>query len=401
MNKHKLNILFVISVSRTRIDNRAPLSCRLTYNKERKSFAVGQFINPKNWDSKKQLVKPPEPDRDNINQQLSLIKTKINRAFLLLQIQERSFTVNDIYNAYLGKKATQNYSLIEFYENYLNKLKTLVGIDIKQVTYNKFEYIKNDVKSYIKWKYKTNDIRLKELKPNFLTELEYYYKTQHEPPLKQVTINKKIQRLRKVVRVAVAEDFLEKDPFLLYKAKNVTKQVVFLSSDELQKLESYNFKQQRLNFIRDLFIFCCYTGLPYNELMKLKAKHLVKGFDNNLWIKIKRDKTLRELSVPLLPKAEKILTFYQNKGSDIFPRISNQRYNSYLKEIASIVGIDKNLTTHMARRTFASTVLLYNNVPIEIVSELLGHSNIKIMQDSYGKVVQKRISLEIKKLRDD
>ena len=113
---------------------------------------------------------------------------------------------------------------------------------------------------------------------------------------------------------------------------------------------------------------------------------------------MKREKTSKELSIPVLPKAFKILEKYPNEGL-VFPRISNQKYNSYLKEIADLVGIDKRLTTHMARRTFASTVLLYNDVPMEIVSELLGHSSMKITQDSYGKVVQKRIRSEMKRLK--
>ncbi len=184
---------------------------------------------------------------------------------------------------------------------------------------------------------------------------------------------------------------------MLHKSKSVRTQVVFLSPEELQQFEDYEFSQPRLRFVKDLFVFCCYTGLPYNELMHLEQKHIVKGFDGNLWIQMKREKTSKELSIPLLPKAEAILNKYD--GEDfVFPRISNQRYNSYLKEIAAIIGIDKHLTTHMARKTFASTVLLYNDVPMEIVSKLLGHSSMKITQDSYGKIVEKKISEEMSKL---
>lgn len=169
---------------------------------------------------------------------------------------------------------------------------------------------------------------------------------------------------------------------MLHKSKRVKKEIVFLSPEELELLEKHQFSQPRLRFIKDLFIFCCYTGLPYNELMRLNKSNIIKGFDCNLWISMKRKKTSKPISVPLLPKAESILGVYQNEEEKIFPRISNQKYNSYLKEIADIVGIDKNLTTHMARRTFAITVLLYNDVPMEIVSELLGHSSMKITQDS-------------------
>ena len=196
----------------------------------------------------------------------------------------------------------------------------------------------------------------------------------------------------------MAENYLDKAPFILYKTKTVRTEVVFLSTDELKLLEEHVFTQPRLQFIKNLFVFSCYTGLPYRELMDLKQSNIVKGYDGNLWIKMKREKTSKELSIPLLPKALGILDKYSNEGL-VFPRISNQKYNSYLKEIADLVEIDKRLTTHMARRTFASTVLLYNDVPMEIVSELLGHSSMKITQDSYGKVVQKRISLEMERLK--
>ena len=396
MNNNTMKVLFLLAKNRTNKKGKCTLKCRITYCKERREFSIGQFVNPNYWNSKQQLVKPPESDSDIINQQLSLIKTKINRAFLMLQVQENSFTVEDIYKLYKGEKIKKEYDTVEFFERYLKRLKTLIGIDIKQITWNKYFYIKNDLKCFIKWKYKTNDYPLKKLKSNFLTELEYYFKVQKN--LKQITINKKIQRFRKIIKVAIAEGYLDRDPFMLYKTKTVRTEVVFLSPEELQKLEGQEFTQPRLKLVKDLFVFCCYTGLPYIELMNLEKKHIVKGFDNNLWIRMKREKTSKELSIPLLPKALEVMNKY-NEEQFIFPRISNQRYNSYLKEIAVIVGIDKKLTTHIARKTFASTVLLYNDVPMEIVSKLLGHSSMKITQDSYGKIVEKKISLEMERLR--
>ncbi|GAA3632133.1 site-specific integrase [Flavivirga jejuensis] len=392
----KLNILYLLYKSKTNSKGKCPIRCRITYNKVRKEFSTGLFINPDHWNSKQQKVKPLEADSDYINNQLSLIKPKINKAFLLLQVKEESFAVDDIYSLYKGEKTQKEHNTVEYYEKHLNKLKTLVNIDIKQVTWNKFYYIKKDIKSFIKWKFKINDIPLKKLEPNFITELEYYYKTQQK--LKQITINKKIQRFRKIIKVAIAENCLDKDPFILYKTKTVRTEVVFLSPEELKILEKYIFIQPKLQFIKDLFVFCCYTGLPYRELMNLKQSNIIKGFDGNLWIKMQREKTSKELSIPLLPKALEIIELQRSDKAYVFPRISNQRYNSYLKEIAGLVNINKRLTTHMARKTFASTVLLYNDVPMEIVSELLGHSSMKITQDSYGKVVQKKVSLEMSRL---
>jgi integrase len=283
------------------------------------------------------------------------------------------------------------------FESYLNMLKKLIGIDIKQATWNKFHYVRNNVKSFIKWKYKTNDFPLKKLTLQFLIDFEYYLKV--EESQKQITINKSIQRVRKPIKVALSKGYLERDPFMMYKAKSVKKEIVFLSVDELRQLEIFEFTQPRLQKVKDWFVFSCYTGLAYNEISKLQKKHIVKGFDGEFWIEMVREKTQKNISVPLLPKAQQLINKYADENSEfVFKICSNQRYNSYLKEIAPILGIEKRLTTHTARKTFASTVLLYNDVPMEIVSQLLGHSSITITEDSYGKVVQKKVSEQMVKL---
>ena len=186
---------------------------------------------------------------------------------------------------------------------------------------------------------------------------------------------------------------MEKEPFLLYKVKSSKKEVVFLTPEELDKLEKHQFAQQRLQQVKDMFIFCCYTGLAFNEMSKLEHKHIVIGFDGHKWIKINREKTKKLVSVPILFKATIAIERYCSENAPfILPRISNQKFNSYLKEIAEVLGIEKKLTHHIARKTFATTVLLYNDVPMEIVSELLGHSKVTVTQEYYAKVVQKKVS---------
>jgi len=398
MNTSKMNVLFYLYKNKPNKRGECSLRCRITYNKQRKQFSTGLFINPSFWDSKQQTAKPPNDETNYINTQLSLIKSKINRAFLLLQIQEESFSTDDIYMLYKGKKLSKEHNVLEQFESYLNMLKKLIGIDIKQATWNKFYYVKNNVKSFIKWKYKANDFPLKKLTLQFLIDFEYYLKV--EKKQQQITINKSIQRFRKIIKVALSKGYLERDPFMLYKAKSVKIEIVFLSVEELKQLETYEFSQPRLQQVKDWFVFSCYTGLAYNEIKNLRKEHIVIGFDGELWIEIKREKTQKNISVPLLPKAKELIDKYADDNSEVvFKVCSNQRYNSYLKEIASILGISKRLTTHTARKTFASTVLLFNDVPMEIVSQLLGHSSISITEDSYGKVVKKKVSEEIKRLK--
>ena len=203
-----------------------------------------------------------------------------------------------------------------------------------------------------------------------------------------------------MVKFAIGHDYLDKDPFLLYRAKSVKKELVFLTVEELEKLEKQTFQITRIQVIKDCFVFCCYTGLAFKEMVNLKKEHIVKGYDGEDWIKMKRQKTQKELSIPLLPKAKKILRRYASESDQLLPVTSNARFNGYLKEIADVVGIEKRLTHHVARRTFATTVLLFNNVPMEVVSELLGHSKMATTQQSYGKIVQRKVGEEMARIRE-
>ncbi|MFD0762702.1 tyrosine-type recombinase/integrase [Lutibacter aestuarii] len=394
----KINIRFQINKIKTNNAGKCSVRCRITYNKIRKEFSTGIFINPSFWNSKQQIAEPPDKENTLINQQLSLIENKIRQAFLLLQVKEESFSVHDIYMLFRGGKLIREYNVIEYFEVYLKRIKKLIGIDIKQVTWNKFHYVRNNVKSFIKWKYRASDYPLNKLNLQFLVDFEYYLKVQENQ--KQITINKSIQRFRKPIKVALSKGYLERDPFMLYKTKSVKTEIVFLSVDELEALEKYQFTQKRLQQVRDWFIFSCYTGLAYNEIKNLKKHHIVNGFDDELWIEMIREKTQKDISIPLLPKAKMLIDKYiDDNFESIFNICSNQKYNSYLKEVASILGINKRLTTHIARKTFATTVLLYNDVPMEIVSKLLGHSSIGITEASYGKIIKKKVSDEIFKLK--
>ena len=390
MNPTKIKILFLIAKSRLNQMGKCSIRCRITYKQERYEFATGLFIYPNHWYSKLQLSKPPNEENTFINSELSLIRQKINQAFLFLQMKGENISVDDIYLQMKGKPTKKEFGIIEAYDLYNKRINKLIGIEIKIVTYKKYIESLNHLQDFVKWKFKAKDFKLKDLNFNFITDYEYYLKT--EKKLQQSTLNKAIQRFRKTLQYAISLDYLDKDPFNIYKPSIVKKDVVYLSVLELSNLEKYTFSQVRLSAIRDLFIFCCYTGLAYNEMVNLEKQNIQIGFDGVNWIQMKREKTQRQISIPILPKAQEIIDKYSNESNQIFPPISNQKFNSYLKEIADICGIEKQLTHHIARKTFASTVLLYNDVPMEIVSELLGHSNMTITQESYGKIVQKKVS---------
>jgi integrase/recombinase XerD len=399
MNIINIKILFLLNKVKLTSQGKAPIRCRITFLGTRKIFSTGLFINPKHWDSSNQIAKPPNEENNHINTQLSLIKSKINQAFLFLQVQQKDFSVEDIYNQYAGVTLNVDKSLMDIFDLHIKKQEKLIGIETTKVSVAKFYQTQKHLKAFIWDKFHKKDYLLKDLKPIFISDFEYYLKA--EKQFKQHTIYKTIQRFRQMIKLAVANDYIFKDPFLLHKNPKPKKEVIYLTPKELKELQEHKFASRRLEQVKDMFVFCCYTGLAYNEMAKLEARHIELGFDGFDWIKMIRDKTNKEIAIPLLPNATKILDKYKDsklKDNKLLPVISNQNFNAYIKEVAEIVGIQKNLTHHLARKTFATTVLLYNDVPMEIVSELLGHSEMSITQAHYGKVVKTKVSEHMKKL---
>jgi site-specific recombinase XerD len=217
------------------------------------------------------------------------------------------------------------------------------------------------------------------------------------------TVMKHIERFRKMINVAIRMEWLERDPFAAYQQKFERVEREYLSKEELAKIEFRDLKIVRLQWVRDLFVFSCYTGLAYIDVMRLTPGNITKGMDGELWLITNRQKTSNPVRVPLLPKALEIIDQYKGHPralaeGTLFPNISNQKLNSYLKEIADLCDINKNLTFHLARHTFATTVTLTNGVPIESVSKMLGHSTITTTQ-IYAKVIEKKLSDDMKDLK--
>jgi integrase len=211
---------------------------------------------------------------------------------------------------------------------------------------------------------------------------------------------KHIERIRKIVNQGVAFGWLEKDPFAAFQGKHEKTHRTFLTQAELEKIEKKEIHLERLARVRDIFLFSCYTGLAYVDVEKLTPDHIVIGIDKKRWIYTFREKTGNKSNIPLLPHAAAILDRYaaeSRRSGRLLPVITNIKTNAYLKEIADICGIRKNLTFHMARHTFATTVTLSNGVPIETVSNMLGHSKITTTQ-IYAKVLENKVSDDMKAL---
>jgi integrase len=395
-----MKILFLIKPHRINKKGMTTIFCRLSLKRSRKQFSTGIFIRPDYWSKKMQKVLDREENAENINTQLSLIKQKLGQAFLMLQVKDDSFDVDDVYKIYCGKDTKMEMGVIAAYQDHNNYYKKLIGKDLKVVSWQKFENTKGHLQEFIKGKYKQKDLKLGKLKYQFIKDFEYYLRT--EQNMQQSTINKNLQRFKKMINFAVAHEYLDRNPFLMHKPKPVKKEVVYLSKYELYGLQKKELGNRRLEEVRDCFVFCCYTGLAFKEMSNLRKEHIIKGSDGKNWIKLKRQKTGKSISVPLLPVAQEILDNYCDRFRDgrVLPTKTNAHFNAYLKEIADLCELKINLTHHIARKTFATTVLLLNDVPMEVVSKLLGHSRISITQAHYGQILEEKVQKEMAKLAD-
>ena len=263
------------------------------------------------------------------------------------------------------------------------------------------------LKEFVSNQFKKQDIYLSELDYEFITKFEYFLRIRkpkdHQKGMTNNGVMKHLERFRKIIRLGVKLGWLNKNPFELFQLKMHKVEIGFLTSEELQKIEKKVLTLPRVEYVRDLFIFSYYTGMAYIDVMQLTPNNIILGMDGNQWIKTVREKTNTIVSVPILPKAAAIIELYKNspralaKGS-LFPVISNQKLNSYLKELADLCKIEINLTFHLARHTFATSVTLSNGVPIETVSKMLGHTTIRTTQ-IYAKVIERKVSDDMLVLR--
>jgi len=292
--------------------------------------------------------------------------------------------------------------LVEHFEFMLDEMKLKEGIDYSHGTIKNWQVTLRHLKEFIKKSYNISDTRFKELHLKFILDFELYAKRIWH--CRTNSANKHIQRIRKVIDVAIANNWIDKDPFYGYKFKHEKTHRTFLTQEELNLLERKQMPLERLEKVKDLFIFACYTGLAYIDIEKLTPQNVVTGIDKQKWIYTFRSKTGNKSNMPLLPQALNIIEKYKNdiintnKGS-LLTVLTNTKTNADLKEIADLCGITKNLTFHMARHTFATTVTLSNGVPIETVSKMLGHSKITTTQ-IYAKVLENKVSVDMLQLRN-
>lgn len=379
----------------------APIYLRITVNGKRSEFSIKRKVKLSKWNSDAGKIRGTTPDVRELNRYISAIRTKINKIQEKLVEEKRLVTSEVIKNLYLGKE-TKYRMLLDIFEEHNIKVEKLVGKDFAHGTLERYKTAKKHVADYISKEYNLIDLPVKEIDYKFITGFEYYLKTTrkcgHNTAIKYIT------NFKKIIRIAHANNWIDKDPFLHWKAKLKIVDREYLTEEEIQKIAEKEFTIPRLDQVKDVFIFCCFTGLAYADVKKLSKNDLVIGIDGEHWIKTKRTKTDTRSNIPVLPIAQAILDKYQEltdviEGELLLPVLSNQKTNSYLKEIGDACGITKNLTFHLARHTFATTVTLTNGVPIESVSKMLGHKSLRTTQH-YAKIVDRKVSDDMQKLRN-
>lgn len=394
-----LSILFYIKRAKVNKQGLCPIYVRVTVQSKRFEFSSNKFINPLKWSSEGAKVKGTSEEARTINNHLDNIKNEIFEAQKKLVLKDSIVNIENLKNQLFGTAETKR-MLVSIFEDHNNKIKELVGKEYALGTLERYKTSLKHTIEFMKWKYNISDIEISKIDYAFVKDYEFFLRTVRN--CANNTTVKYLKNFHKIIKLCLDNDWLQKNPFANYKSKVKEVERVFLNEIELSSIINKNFRIERLSLVRDIFVFSCYTGLAYIDVKNLSEMHIVIGIDGDKWIYTQRQKTESLSRIPLLPKALELLEKYKNypQSSDkLFPVLSNQRINSYLKEIADVCDIDKELTFHIARHTFATTVTLSNGVPIESISKMLGHKSIKITQH-YAKIVDRKISDDMKMLRD-
>lgn len=397
---NRFSVLFYFKKPRTFVKNALPIYMRISVGCERTEISTQRKWNPLRWNGEAERAIGTKEDARALNAHLDTLQGRVYEAQRQLIANNEPITVGALREKIDGK-TEKSKMLIEVFRYHNKQVAELVNKDFSPGTLERYETVLSHTESFIQWKFKTSDIEINELSYEFATEFEFWLKTvrncSHNTSIKYVS------NLKKIIHICMKNGWLQRDPFIGYKMskKEITRE--YLSKEEIELIYKKQFSSKRLDVVKDIFIFSCFTGLAYADIKKLKRTEIIVGIDGEKWISTKRQKTDTASRIPLLPIALDIIMKYDGNikyiNEDLaLPILSNQKMNSYLKEITGVLGINKELTFHCARHTFATTVTLTNGVPIESVSKMLGHRNLKTTQH-YAKILDRKVSDDMMTLR--
>ena len=392
VKRNTLSVLFIIKKAKLLKNGEAPICMRITVNKRVAEVMIKRSIPVDLWNQKKECSKGKDRVATELNYYINTVRAKVLQIHRELEIDNKTITADIIKDCFYGRDKAQR-SLLEVYAEHNEKCRALIGKEYTESTVTKFDTSINRLKEYIRSCYHRDDMMLAELDGQFIRDFDFWLKT--DKHCQNNSALKHLKNLKKVVRIALANGWIKKDPFYGIRFKQEEVNVEFLSREELDILMNKEFTIKRLEQVRDIFVFCCFTALAFVDVQQLSREHLIKDNNGALWIRKARQKTNQMCNIPVLSIPQRILGKYEDnaeciKKGVLLPVISNQRMNAYLKEIADLCGIARRLTTHVARHTAATVVFLANDVSMENVSKILGHSNIRMTQH-YARVLDSSI----------
>ncbi len=402
MENQKYSVLFWLYQKKQK-EGKSCIYVRITVDGKRAEVATPHYILPSQWDARRKRVKASAPDGVLINGALDHAANEIKKHFLNHVSRGEQISAPQLKELYLGKKEkTIPKTRPDAFESHRVKMESMIKVGkVAKATLAKYNYCQGKVEAFLKHRYKAKDKPLQDLSLKFVTEFEHFLLV-HER-MQTNSAHKYIVNLKRIMNVAVSLEWIPKNPFDNFRCSYTNPEREILTQAELDLMLYKQINMPRLAEVRDIFLFCCYTGFAYADVAKFEQNALTIGMDGEYWLSTIRQKTGTRESVPILPIPLEIINRYKNhsfceKYNKLLPVNSNQKYNAYLKEIAEICGIKKTLTSHMARHTFATTVTLSNGVPLETVSKMLGHTKLSTTQ-IYAKVLDTKVSQDMGALK--
>lgn len=399
--KAKITLHIYAKTTKANASGQLPIYIRLTVDGQRFEFSSKKFIDKSKWSPELSKMKGNSEEARTLNNYLDLMKSKVFDVQMELIHKNEELNLENFKSRILGTYQRDR-MIIPIYQNHNDKIEDLIGNGYAYGTLERFKISLKHLQEFIQWKYNLSDIGINKIDYAFVTEFEFYLRSVKK--CNNNTAVKYVRNFRKIIKICLDNDWMEKDPTTRYEGKMKEVERDFLTEDELNRIYNKRFSSERLTLVKDIFIFSCYTGLAYVDVKGLKKDHIAIGIDGEKWIFKNRQKTDTKSKIPVLPIAEEIIQKYSDhpkclNEDSILPILTNQKMNSYLKEIGDLCDISKEITFHMARHTFATSVTLTNGVPIETVSKMLGHKNLRTTQH-YAKVLDRKVSEDMKVLRN-
>ena len=400
--ERSFGLQFYLKKSKYDKDGEVTIYMRMTVNGNSCEISTKRKCEPQKWNAVGGRVDGKTESAKSLNAYLEVLQRKVYEKRKFLLENDHQVSAENIKTLLHGEELNQHkYMLMEIFKHHNQQMGELVGREFAPGTYERYCTSYKHTLSFLQWKYNVTDIDINQLNFEFITEYEFWLKSTRK--CDHNSTMKYLSNFRKIINRCIRNGWLLRDPFLGFKMTKREVERIALTEFELQALAHKQFSVERLSIVRDIFLFSCYSGLAYADVKKLKRSEIFIGIDGQKWLLCKRQKTNITSRIPLLPLALTIIDCYANSpqciaADRVLPVLSNQKMNAYLKEIADLCGISKNLTYHIARHTFATTVTLSNGVPIETVSKMLGHRNLKTTQH-YAKILDIKISEDMKSLR--